>query len=188
MNELIIKFMESLKDSEKKKYFCVEPSEETIGVPTPSPRTWEIVSNLLDLNVDDLTLIEMISGAVGNDAAQKFVDFKNTYHGYSLKFVLYNEPGKAFDFRKISDDNIAKLSLELKDLINDDFKDHNINDIYMRVGEFLYYILELYKDHIKMIFNINSGVGDRPKFTKILEMYEEQTTINLVDKILEVLI
>lgn len=186
MNELIIKFMKSLDNEEKQKYFCMEPSEKTIGMPTPSPRSWEIVSNLLNLNVDDLTLLEMISGAVGKDAAQKFVTFRSTYQGYSLKYILYGEPGKPFNFKELTEKNVAKLSLELKDLIDNDFKDHNINDIFMRVGDLINYLLT-FKEYIKVIFNLNN-FGNKSKFKNIMKLYEEQTTINLIDKILEVLI
>lgn len=186
MNELIIKFMKSLKDDEKKKYFCVEPSEKTIGTPTPSPRSWEIVSNILDLNVNDLTLLEMISGAVGKDAAQKFVEFRSLYKGYTLEYVLCSDPGKPFAFKSITEKNFANLCLELRDLINNDFKDYNVNDIYMRVGDLIYYMLQ-HKNYITTVFNL-TNFKDHNKLETILKLYERQTLLDLTDKILEVLL
>lgn len=183
MNDLIIKFMRSLKGDEKKKYFCSEPSEKTIGVPIPSPRTWEIVSNVLDLNVDELTMFEMIKGAVGEETATKFIKFKHEEQGCSLQYLLSDKPVSLIS---LSDSNISKLCSEMRVLIDNDFKDYNINDIFMKVGDFIAYISES-PDKVAILFNTDT-VLNKPKLKLIFEKYNDHMNINLLDKILEVIL
>lgn len=181
MNKLVIEFLKSLEDDEKKKFFCEEPSEKTIGKPIPSPRSWEIVSNILDSNLSDLTLLEMIKGAIGKDAATKLIEFKNSRYGITLNYLLADKPIVLTDLPK---DNVMRLCIEIRELIKNNFDTYNINDIYMPLGTFINYICG-FSEYIKVIFNLQSSVPGTKKLQSILDLYREETSIDLEDRILE---
>ena len=182
MNKLIIDFMKSLDADERKKYFCEEPSEKTIGKPIPSPRSWELVSNILDLKLDNIIMLEMIKGAVGKDAAQRLIHYKNSLEHVSID-DLFNK-NKAIVFSNLSMKSLSNLCTDLRTVIKTDFVGYNVNDIYTTVGNFLLYLISNAPSLVILIANDISVNKFNTKFKLILELYERDTGIDIPKKII----
>ena len=63
---------------DQSKLFEFDPSKNEKSFPTP--RSWEYVDRVLSSNVDEKLLMEMVSGAVGNESATAFMSFRKVMH------------------------------------------------------------------------------------------------------------
>jgi len=59
----------------------------------PSPRSWEFVSRIVSNGVDDETMIEVVSGTVGEAAAKEFVGFVRVFRDLPDYEELVKNPG-----------------------------------------------------------------------------------------------
>lgn len=74
MVKSVIKFLKNLKPDEVKEYFLKRPTSKTLSDALPSPRTWETVINILQLDLTTKETKEMLEGAIGKEAADKFYE------------------------------------------------------------------------------------------------------------------
>lgn len=59
----------------------------------PSPRSWEFVSKIVSNGVDDETMIEVVSGTVGEAAAKEFVGFVRVFRDLPDYEEIVKSPG-----------------------------------------------------------------------------------------------
>ena len=62
----------------------------------PSPRSWERVSNVLEVGFDDSELLPCIAGLVGDAAAAQFLAYRRQYKALGDVRELMLDPGKPF--------------------------------------------------------------------------------------------
>ncbi len=63
---------------DQSKLFEFDPSKNEKSFPTP--RSWEYVHRVLSSEVDERLLMEIVSGAVGNESATAFMSFRKVMH------------------------------------------------------------------------------------------------------------
>lgn len=93
----VVAYIGNLNEADLKYHFAAKPSSEDIGKPLPSPRSWEMVSNILKMGFkrDEAGLERsLIMGVIGETTATNFLhirdkNFKTPVRG---KQVLENYP------------------------------------------------------------------------------------------------
>lgn len=182
MNIVIIKFLQSLSKEETKEHFDKKPTEQTIGKPIPSPRSWEIVDNILKMGIkDEAVLYAMIAGAIGKDTATKFCTFRDNYKVYDLVSEL--ESTKRIDVSKLDDPQLYEVCDQFVTLVKNNFFNFSAGTIYKNTCEFLMYLL---KHRNSFFFYTMSKVDiTNEKLLYIFSLYKNQTGIDVEDMILK---
>ena len=182
MNPVIIKFLKSLSKEESKEHFDKKPTEKTIGKPIPSPRSWEIVDNILKMGIKDETILyTMIAGAIGKETATKFCTFRDNYSVYNLASEL--ESTKRIDVSKLDDPQLYEVCDQFVTLVKNNFFNFSAGTIYKNTCEFLMYLL----NHRNSFFFYTMSKVDitNEKLLYIFSLYKSQTGIDVEDMILK---
>lgn len=190
-DEDIINFIGSLNKKEASIYFAQVPDKDNIGKPIPSPRTWEIVNNILKMNLPDASLLTMISGAIGQQAATKFLSTRRQLKNLVKIDDLLNN----FDSVKSKLDNLEDG--EMYKLVNDlSEKLIHINDIdeytgvykdgVKSLGDFIVYLIDKNKAIVSVFLSAIDPIQHKT-VPEIITAYETLTKIPLLEKIANVI-
>lgn len=190
LDEDVISFINSLNKKESSIYFSQIPDKNNIGKPIPSPRTWEIVSNVLKLNLPDSELLQMVSGAIGEQAATKFLSTRKTLRNLiKVDDLLNNFDGVKSKLDNMEDgekyklvNDLAEKLISISDL--DEFQD-KYKDGVKSLGDFVMYLI----DNNKAIVSVFLSAIDPIQYKtvpEILTKYEGITHIPLLEKIANV--
>lgn len=190
--EDIIAFMNSLNKSEEKIYFAQLPNEKNIGKPIPSPRTWEIADKILKLNLDDTKLMSMLSGAIGEQTAKRFLAVRST-----LKYMIDTEDLiKDYDsvsskVKKLKDSEMYKLINDLTSKLKSIKTLDNFEDKYGDAGiesicEFLLYLCDNNKALVGVMLSNISPTEDKI-LIDIIKKYEDDCGVDLLSKIADII-
>lgn len=191
-NDDIIAFISSLNKEESKIHFSQLPNEKNIGKPIPSPRTWEIVNNILKMDFSDENLLQMISGAIGEQTATKFFAIRN-----SLKNMIYyedvitNYSNIQSKVSNLKDSEMYKLINDLTEkikaikTIEEFIDDYNLNGI-KNICDF---ILNLCINNKALVGVMLSNISpiDSKVLVDIFNEYERIYNINILSKIAEII-
>lgn len=185
----IINFLGSLNSQETAIHFTQKPTENTIGKPMPSPRTWMVVDNILKLEINnDKTLNELITGAVGKETAGRFLSTRNQLE----RLVNLDELIKDFDkakpkLKKQKDGTIVKLVTDFLDVLNnsDNAIDYDDGEL-MNMGKLIEYLYENYKPQASMMYQKLQNVGKDCLINKIKDVYKSATGKNVVSLLVSV--
>ena len=182
MNIIIIKFLQSLSKEEAKEHFDKKPTEQTIGKPIPSPRSWEIVDNILKMGIKDETVLyNLIAGAIGKDTATKFCTFKDNFDTFDLMSMLDSK--QSIDFSKLDGVELYNTCDQFVTLMKNDFFNFGVGTIYKNVCEFLLFLLKYKKSFFYYVMNridITNG-----KLHSIFSLYNNETHIDVEDMIFQ---
>ena len=182
MNIVIIKFLQSLSKEEAREHFNKKPTEQTIGKPIPSPRSWEIVDNILKMGIKNETvLFNLIAGAVGKETATKFCTFKSNFETFDLMSMLDSK--QSIDFSELDAIELYDTCDQFVTLMKNDFFNFGVGTIYKNVCEFLLFLLKYKKSFFYYVMNridITSG-----KLHSIFSLYNNETHVDVADMILK---
>lgn len=183
MNHIIKKFLKSLTPEELKVHFNQKPSEKTIGKPIPSPRSWEIVDNILNMNIqDEAVLFSMIQGAIGKETATKFCTFRDKENSHDFVTII-KKPNFITFIQGLSDVELNDLCNQFIALIKLHFADLKVDDFAISAGDFLKYLIDKKKSFLRMV--IRSIDEDMKFVTLIFTRYKDAKGIDLEDEIMK---
>lgn len=178
MNIVIIKFLQSLSKEEAREHFNKKPTEQTIGKPIPSPRSWEIVDNILKMGIkNEAVLFNLIAGAVGTDTATKFCTFKSNFETYDLMSAL--EDRNKINVSKLDDVALYDMCDQFVTLVKNNFFNFGVGTIYKNVCELLLYLLKNKKHFFYYIVNKIDISND--KLRSIFSLYKTDTNLDVED-------
>lgn len=181
MNIVIIKFLQSLSKEEAREHFNKKPTEQTIGKPIPSPRSWEIVDNILKMGIKNETvLFNLIAGAVGKETATEFCTFKSNFETFDLMSAL--EDRNKIDVSKLDDVALYDMCDQFVTLVKNNFFNFGVGTIYKNVCELLLYLLK-YKNSF-FFYTMSKVDITNEKLLNIFSLYKNQTGIDVEDMIL----
>lgn len=181
MNPIIIKFLKSLPKEERKDCFNQKPTEKTIGKPIPSPRSWEIVDNILSMGIkDEVVLFQMISGAIGKDTATKFCTFRD--NEISLNLMDYFLGKTKINLKSLKENELYEICNQFIVIFKNKFFNQSLGLIYKSVGEFLLFLIRSRKSFFKVIMN-NIYIDEN--LQAIFRLVKNETNIDIEDIILK---
>lgn len=182
MNPIIIKFLKSLSKEERKDCFNQKPTEKTIGKPIPSPRSWEIVDNILSMGIrDEVVLFQMISGAIGKDTATKFCTFREKETSNDLLSAFLGKTN--FNVALLNETELYDVCSQFVLLVKNSFFNNSLGLIYKKVGEFLLFLIRFRKPFFELIAN-QIDISDE-NLQHILKLFKSETNIDIEDIILK---
>ena len=184
MNPIIIKFLKSLSKEDYKIHFNRKPTEKTIGEPIPSPRSWEIVDNILSMNIqDDTQLYSMIAGAIGKETATLFCTFREKEKSFDLLEAFSGEGNFIKNLPTLEPNELYDLSMQFIYIVKNNFFNRSLGLIYLNVGEFLLFLIRYRKSYFKTIIN-QIDIGDS-NLQYIFRLFKNTKKIDIEDIILK---
>lgn len=191
-NEDIIAFIKSLNKNEVPIYFTQLPSEKNIGKPIPSPRTWEIANKILNLNLDDANLLSMLSGAIGEQAATRFLAVRTTLKNMVDCEDVFKDYSKVKSkINKLNDSEMYKLINDLTAKIKaiktiEDYKDKYNDEGIKSLGDF---ILDLCNNHKAMVGVMLSNISpvEDKTLVEVFKQYEIDYGTNILVTVAEII-
>lgn len=188
VNEDIINFISSLNSSQVPVHFTQIPTENTIGKPMPSPRTWMIANEILKLDLKDMALAQMLTGALGKDTASQFLSTRKKLD----KLITVDMIIKDFDkvepkLKKQSDGTMLKTVNDFVDVLNngDNVVDYDDGEI-VNMGKFIEYLYENHKALASMIYQKLTNLSKDSLIQKISKMYKTSCGKKIVSLLVEV--
>ena len=191
-NKDIIAFIKSLNKSEVPIYFSQLPSENNIGKPIPSPRTWEIANKILNLNLDDAILLSMLSGAIGEQTATRFLAVRKTLENMiDCKDIFKDYDKVKSKIYKLNDNEMYKLIndliLEIKAIKTIENYKAKYNDSGVRsLGDFILNLCSNYKALVGVMLSQINPIEDE-LLVKVFKQYERDYNVNLLSVIAEII-
>lgn len=191
LDEDVINFIGSLTKKEASIYFSQIPDKDNIGKPIPSPRTWEIVSNILKLSLPDATMMTMVGGAIGEQAAKKFLatrkQLKNLVKVDDLLTDFNSVKSKV---NNLEDGEMYKLVNDLSDkLIHindvDEFTSQYANGV-QSLGDFIIYLINKNKAIVSVFLSAIDPIQYKV-VPEIITAYENLTGTKLLEQIANVI-
>lgn len=190
-DEDVINFISSLNKSDAKLHFAQKPDKDNIGKPIPSPRTWELVSNILKMNLPDTMLMAMVSGAIGEKTASKFLSTrKQLKRLVKVDDLLNNFDSVKDKLSSLEDGELYKLVGDLSEKLMsiedlNAFKAKYSNGV-SSLGNFMMHIINNNKAIVAVFLSAIDPVQYKV-VPEILTAYENSTGIKILDKITEVI-
>ena len=190
--EDIIAFMNSLTKKEEAIYFAQLPSEKNIGKPIPSPRTWEIADKILKLNLDDTKLLSMLSGAIGEQAATRFLAVRNTLKNMvNCEDIFKDYDSVKSKISNLNDSEMYKLINDLTHKIKsiktiEDYKDKYSDDGIKNFGNFMLSLCNNNKAMVGVMLSNISPIEDKTT-VDIFKQYESDYGVNLLSIIADII-
>lgn len=184
----IINYIGSLNSSQAAIHFTPKPSENTIGKPMASPRTWMIANDILKLDVSDSVLTQMLIGALGKETATNFLQTR-----HKLDKVLNIEALiKSFDklkskLEKQSDGTMLKTVNDFADVLNNKEKASMYTEAELQnMGKIIEYLYNNNKAQASMLFTKITDLSSTGLLKKIKKAYKTADGKTVVDLLTEV--
>lgn len=184
----IISYIGSLNSDQAAIHFIPKPSENTIGKPMASPRTWMIADSILKTNIEGDTLLQMLIGTVGKETATNFIQMR----GKLDKVLNINVVIKNFDkvkdkLEKQGDGVMLKTVNDFSDVLNNDEKAPNYTEAELiNMGKFIEYLYNNNKAHASMLFQKITSMGNASLLKRIKKTYKTTDGRNVVMLLTEV--
>lgn len=187
----VIDFIGSLSKKEAQIYFSQIPTKDNIGKPIPSPRTWEIVSNVLQLNLSDATMLSMVSGAIGEQAATKFLATRKRLKNLvKVDDLLNNFSGIKSKVDNLEDGEMYKLINDLSERLIHINDIDEFNSIYKdgvkNFGDFIVYLIKRNKAIVSVFLSAVDPIQYKT-VPEIVTAYETATGTELLAQIAEII-
>ena len=137
----IINFIDSMTIEESRVWFAKKPEPNDIGKALPSPRTWEMVNQILKVEGMPIDLVkETISSAIGDDAMKAFVSRQdiNAKLSVSPEDMLKSYTKVKAKVEALNDSEMTSFINQLKHKIND--KKSLTDKEFNNFGQFVKYL------------------------------------------------
>lgn len=179
VNTDIINFIGSLNSSQAAIHFTPKPSENTIGKPMASPRTWMIANDILKLDLSDNVLAQMLSGAVGKETATFFLSTRNKLDKLlNVDAIIKNFDKVKSKLEKQSDGTLLKTVNDFAEVLNNkdkakEYTDDEINNM----GRFIEYLYNNNKALASMLYQKITDLSKDSLLKKIHKTYQSEKKV-----------
>lgn len=198
MHKDIIAFLKSIDKKEYAQYFLETPTSKNLGEPLPSPRTWEIVSNILDMEngMSNSIKFEMVAGAVGKRCASKFFLFRNSTKNkigiISIDDLLNLYDGNDAMLNNIDDNTLNNIVDQLINILLTYKSIHDLTNVYQNavnsIGKFTRYLCHNRKSLlIKIVSAVNPEISDL--FVKVITEFDSYASkeVSIISMIADII-
>lgn len=179
VNQDIINFIGSLNSSQAAIHFIPKPSENTIGKPMASPRTWMIADSILKLNVSDNVLAQMLSGAIGKETATFFLTTRNKLDKIiNIESIIKNYEKVKTKIEKQSDGTLLKTVNDFAEVLNNQEKAKTYSDDEINnMGKFIEYLYNNNKALASMLYQKITDLSKDSLLKRIHKTYQSEKKI-----------
>lgn len=188
VNPDIINYIGSLNSSQAAIHFTPKPSENTIGKPMASPRTWMIANDILKLDISDSVLAQMLTGALGKETATNFLSMRHKLDKVlNVEAIIKNFEKVKDRLAKQGDGVMLKTVNDFSDVLNDKEKASTYSeDELNNMGKFIEYLYNNNKAHASMLFQKIKDLTKDSLLKRISKVYKSAEGKTIVALLTEV--